>query len=324
MPLPLTLACWDYDRTRPLIDGRVKPDGIDLTVEVLRPRQMFPRMLEHQEFDVSELSLASHASLIGRGNSPFVGIPVMLSKIFRHSCIYVRADAGIRTPQDLKGKRVGTTQFSATASIFMKGMLQHEYGVHQRDIEWFIGGLDKPTERPLIPLDLPKDIRIEFLGDGETLEKRFAEEKLDALISILIPPSFLAKKPTIRRLFPDYKQAEKDFYKRTGIFPIMHTVAMRKDVYERHPWAAKSLYDAFRKAHALAFDELYDTDALRVGLPWLLEHIEELWSVFGTDWWSYGVEANLPTLTAVGQYVHEQSISPRVVAPRELFAPGLD
>ena len=321
--LKLHLACWDYDRTRPLIDGRVTPEGIDLDIEVLRPRQMFPRMLEHQEFDASELSLASHASLIGRGNSPFTALPVMLSKIFRHSCIYVRAGAGIERPEDLRGKRVGTTQFSATASIFMKGMLQHEYGVHQRDIEWFIGGLDKPTETPLIPLNLPADIRIHFLPAGETLEKMFAENRLDALISILIPPSFLARSPRMTRLFPDYKQAEKDYYRRTGIFPIMHTVALRRDVHAAHPWAAKSLYDAFKKAHALAFDELYDTDALRLGLPWLLDHIEETREVFGEDWWSYGVEANRPTLTAVGQYVCEQGISPRVVTPEEMFVPGL-
>ncbi len=322
--LKLKLACWDYDRTRPLIDGRVRPEGLDLDIEVLRPRQMFPRMLEHREFDASELSLASHASLLGRGDSPFTAIPVMLSKIFRHSCIYTRAGSRIERPEDLRGKRVGTTQFSATASIFMKGMLQHEYGVHQRDIDWFIGGLDKPTETPLIPLNLPPDIRIHFLPAGETLEKMFAEDRLDALISILIPPSFLAGSPRMRRLFPDYKQAEKDYYRRTGIFPIMHTLALRRDVHDAHPWAAASLYEAFRKARALAFDELYDTDALRLGLPWLLDHIEETRAVFGEDWWSYGVEANRPTLTAVGQYVFEQGISPRVVTPDEMFVPGLD
>jgi 4,5-dihydroxyphthalate decarboxylase len=157
--LPLTLACWDYDRTRPLIDGLVKPKGIDLKVEVLRPRQMFPRMLENQEFHASELSLASYASLIGRGECPFVAIPVALSKFFRHSCIYVRKGSGIRTPQDLKGKRVGTTQYSSTAVTFMRGMLKDEYGVEARDMHWFMGGLTKPTEAPLIPLDLPPEIR---------------------------------------------------------------------------------------------------------------------------------------------------------------------
>ena len=244
--LELKLACWDYDRTRPLIDGRVKPEGIKLNVEVLRPRQMFPRMLEHHEFDASEISLASHASLIGRGNSPFVGVPVMISKIFRHSCFYVR---------------VGS------------------------------------------------------------LEKMLAEDRIDALISIYIPPSFLKGSPKIKRLFPDYKQAEKDYYAKTQIFPIMHTLALKKATWEQHPWIARSLYNAFEEARALALDELYDTDALRLGLPWLLHHVEELWQAFGDNWWSYGVDANRSTLTALGQYVYEQGISPRVVTPEEMYLP---
>ena len=321
--LELKLACWDYDRTRPLIDGRVKPDGIKLDIEVLRPRQMFPRMLEHQDFEVCEMSLASHASLIGRGNSPFVAIPVMLSKIFRHSCFYVRADAGISKPEDLRGKRVGTTQFTATATTFMKGMLAHEYGVAQHEMHWFMGGLDKPTEHPLIPLNLPANVRLDFVPAGDTLEKMLAEDRIDALLSIYIPPSFLKGSPKIRRLFPDYKQAEKDYYRKTGIFPIMHTLAMRADTCRRDPWLAKSLYTAFETARAIALDELYDTDALRLGLPWLLNHVEELWDVFGESWWSYGLEANRPTLTALGRYVHEQGISPRIVTPEEMYLPGL-
>ena len=321
--MKLKLAFWDYDRTRPLIDGRVKAEGLDLDIEVLRPRQMFPRMLEHQEFDACELSLASHASLIGRGNSPFTAIPVMLSKFFRHSCIYVREGSGIEKPQDLIGKRVGTTQFTATAVVFMKGMLEHDFGVKQSQMHWYMGGLDTPTEVPLIPLNLPKDVTLDFVPEGDTLEKMLAEDRIDALVSIYIPPSFLAKSPKIRRLFPDYKAAEKDYYRRTGIFPIMHTVAMKRSVVEANPWVAQSLYDAFKKAKELAIGELYDTDALRLGLPWLLEHVEELWSVFGEDWWSYGVEGNRKTLEAVGRYVYEQGIAPRIVTPEEMYVPGL-
>ncbi len=323
-PLRLKLACWDYDRTRPLIDGRVKPEGVDLDIEVLRPRQMFPRMLEHREFDVSEISLASLTALAGRGDSPFVGVPVMLSRVFRHSCVYVREGAGIRGPRDLIGKRVGSTQFGATATVFIKGMLRDEHGVAQSDMEWFIGGLDKPTETPLIPLDPPADVKLSFLGPGETLEKMFAEGRLDALFSILIPPSFLAGAPHIKRLFPDYREAEKDYYRRTKIFPIMHTLALRRDVCEKHPWVAKSLFDAFLAARKTALDDLYDTDALRLGLPWLLDHVEELWSVFGKDWWAYGVEANRPTLEAVCRYVQQQGLSPRAVAPEDVFVGGID
>jgi 4,5-dihydroxyphthalate decarboxylase len=321
--LRLKLACWDYDRTRPIIDGRARPAGIDLSIEVLRPRQMFPRMLEHREFDASELSLASLAGLVGRGASPFIGAPVMLSRFFRHSCIYTRRGAGIREPRDLVGKRVGATQFAATATVFMKGMLADEYGVRQSDMEWFIGGLDKPTETPLIPLATPPGVKLTFLGTGETLEKMLAEDRLDALLSIYIPPSFLARSPRIARLFPNYREVEADYYRRTRIFPIMHTLAMRRDVHDAHPWAAKSLYDAFVAARDLALGGLYDTDALRLGLPWLLDHVEELWSVFGEDWWAYGVEANRPTLSALGRYVFEQGLSPRIVTPDEMFVPGL-
>jgi 4,5-dihydroxyphthalate decarboxylase len=315
----LKLAVWDTDRTRPLIDGRVTAAGIDLDIEVLRPRQMFPRMLEHKEFDASELSLASLAALIGRGDHSFIGIPVMLSKIFRHSCIYVRADAGIRAPADLKGKRVGTTQFSATAAVFMKGLLEHEYGVRQSDMHWYMGGLDHPTEPLLIPLALPKDVQLDFLPEGETLERMLAEDRLDALLSIYIPPSFLQGSPKITRLFPHYRDAERSSYQRTHIFPIMHTLAMRQDFHGAHPWAARSLFDAFSRAKEIALGELYDTDSLKLGLPWLLDHVEEARAVFGEDWWAYGIEPNRPTLTALGQYVYEQGLSPRAVTPEDMF-----
>lgn len=320
----LTLACWDYDRTRPLMDGRVRPEGIDLDIEILRPRQAFQRMLDKKEFQVSELSLASYAALKGRGNCPFVALPVALSKIFRHSCIYVRPDAGIRTPQDLKGKRVGTSQWSSTGLVFMRGMLQHDYGVKPQDMYWFMGGLNSFVEPPLIPLDLPKDIRLDFLSGAQTLERMFAAGELDALLSLYIPKLFLERRPNIARLFPNYKEAEQDYYRRTGIFPIMHTVVLREDVYRDHPWAARSLYKAFVQARDVAVGGLYDTDALRVALPWLIDHVEETWRVFGHDFWAYGLEPNRPTFAAVGRYVHEQGLCPRVVGADELFAPGVE
>jgi 4,5-dihydroxyphthalate decarboxylase len=210
--LRLTLACWDYDRTRPLIDGRVKAEGIDLEIEILRPRQAFQRMLDNKEFDVSELSLASYTALKGRGACPFVAVPVALSKMFRHSCIYVRTGAGIATPQDLKGKRVGTSQWSSTGLVFMRGMLQHDYGVKPQDMHWFMGGLNTFVEPPLIALDLPKDIRLDFLSGAQTLEQMFAAGELDALLSLYIPKLFLDGSPAIARLFPNYGG-------RTGLLP---------------------------------------------------------------------------------------------------------
>jgi 4,5-dihydroxyphthalate decarboxylase len=317
--LKLTLACWDYDRTRPLMDGRVKPDGIDLDIEISRPQQTFARMLNSQEFHVSELSLASYTGLTARGACPFVAIPVALSKIFRHSCIYVRTDSGIKTPADLKGKRVGTMQYGATAVVFMKGMMQHEYGVAAGDMHWFIGGLTAPAERPLIPLDLPKDIRLEFVREGQTLEAMLEAGELDALFSVYLPSMFLNGSPRIARLFPDFKQAEQDYFGRTGIFPIMHVVVVRKDVHREHPWVAQSMYRAFSAARDLAVNGLYDTDALRVALPFLLDHVEESWRVFGKDFWAYGVEPNRKTFEAIGRYVHEQGLAPRVAKVEELF-----
>jgi len=322
--LKLTLACWDYDRTRPLMDGRVRPEGIDLDIKVLRPRQTFQRMLDDQEFHVSELSLASYTALKGRGQCRFVAVPVALSKIFRHSCIYVRTDAGIKAPADLKGKRVGTSQYSSTALVFMRGMLQHEYGVAPCDLHWFMGGLNTFTEQPLIPLDLPKDVRLDFLPAGNTLERMFEAGELDALLSIYIPSLFLQGSPRITRLFPNFKTVEQDYYRRTRIFPIMHTVVLREDVYRQHPWAARSIYQAFRAAKDLAVEGLYDTDALQLSLPWLLDHVEEARRAFGEDFWSYGLEPNRPTLAALGRFVHEQGLSPRMVSPDELFAPEVE
>ena len=322
--LSLTLACWDYDRTRPLFDGRVKAEGIDLDLKVMRPREIFPRMLERREFDISELSFASFAMLKARGECPFVGLPIALSKIFRHSCIYVRTDAGIGTPVDLKGKRVGTTQFSATALVFLRGMLQHDYGVAPSDMHWFMGGLNTFTEQPLIPLNLPPNVRLDFLPSGATLEGMFSAGELDALLSIYIPSLFLKGSSRIARLFPSFKAVEQDYYRRTGIFPIMHTVVVREDVHQEHPWAAASLYRAFCAAKDLAIAGLYDTDALQLSLPWLLDHVEEAWRVFGRDFWAYGLEPNRATLAALGRYVHEQGLSPRTVVPEELFAPGVE
>jgi 4,5-dihydroxyphthalate decarboxylase len=322
--LKLKLACWDYDRTRPLIDGRVRPDGIDLEIEILRPRQAFQRMLDNKEFQVSELSLASYTALKGRGDCPFVAMPVALSKIFRHSCIYVRIGAGINAPQDLKGKRVGTSQWSSTGLVFMRGMLQHDYGVRAQDMHWFMGGLNTFVEPPLIPLNLPKEIRLNFLSGDQTLEQMFAAGELDALLSLYIPRLFLEGRPSIARLFPDYKRIEQDYYRRTRIFPIMHTVVLREDVYRAHPWAARSIYKAFVQARDLAVNGLYDTDALRVALPWLIDHVEEARRILGTDFWAYGLEPNRPTFEAIGRYVHEQGLSPRVVSADELFAPGAE
>ena len=317
--LDLNIACWDYDRTRPLTDGRVQPEGINLDITVLRPREIFPRMLQDQEFHASEMSLASYVILKARDQCPFVAIPVMLSKIFRHDCIYVRPDAGINEPADLRGKRIGLPQYSSTAGVFIKGLMQHEYGVSPQQMTWFMGGQDTPAPAPLVPLDLPADIHLEFIPEDKTLEGMLADGELDALFATYIPNLFLSGSPTIARLFPNFKEVEQDYYRRTGIFPIMHTVVIREDVHREHPWVAASLYDAFSQAKDLAVGGLYDTDALALTLPFLIDHLEESRRIFGSDYWSYGVESNRPALEGLSQYVVDQGLAPRVVSIEELF-----
>ena len=317
--LDLNIACWDYDRTRPLTDGRVQPEGINLDITVLRPREIFPRMLQDQEFHASEMSLASYVILKARDQCPFVAIPVMLSKIFRHDCIYVRPDAGINEPADLRGKRIGLPQYSSTAGVFIKGLMQHEYGVSPQQMTWFMGGQDTPAPAPLVPLDLPDDIHLEFIPEDKTLEGMLADGELDALFATYIPNLFLSGSPTIARLFPNFKEVEQDYYRRTGIFPIMHTVVIREDVHREHPWVAASLYEAFSQAKDLAIGGLYDTDALALTLPFLIDHLEESRRIFGSDYWSYGVESNRPALEGLSQYVVDQGLAPRVVSTEELF-----
>ncbi len=313
------IACWDYDRTQPLIDGRVRPKGLNPDFTVLRPQEIFPRMLQDQEFHAAEMSLASYVILQARNRCPFVAIPVMLSKIFRHDCIYVRFDAGINEPADLRGKRVGLPNYSSTAGVFIKGLMQHEYGVAPSEIDWFMGGQDSPAPTPPAPLELPDDIHLKYIPEDKTLEGMLANDELDALFATYIPTMFLNGSPKIVRLFPNFKEVEQDYYQRTNIFPVMHTVVIREDLYREYPWIASSLYEAFTEAKDMAVDRLYDTDALALTLPFLIEHVEEAWRIFGEDFWAYGVEANRPSLEALTQYVVDQGLARRVVGITELF-----
>jgi len=317
--LTLRLACWDYDRTRPLIDGRVRPAGIDFAVSVMRPREAFTRMLDREEFDVAEVSLASYARLKAEGDERFVGLPVALSRMFRHSCIYVRTDAGIATPADLRGRRVGAVRLDSTGIIFIKGMLTHDYGLAPDEVQWVLGGLEAPAHA-----NAPQRGHgaVETLGTGASLCAALERGKLDALISNHIPSPFLRGAPWLARLFPNYKLVEQDYFRRTRIFPIMHVVAMRADLYRRHPEGAARVYDAFCQARDMALAGLYDTDALRLSLPWLIDHLEETDCVLGRDFWAYGIKHNERVWNSFCAYQVEQQLSPRHVALDQLFVTG--
>lgn len=317
--LKLKMACWDYDRTRALIDGRIKPDGIDLDIAVMRPREAFTRMLEREEFDIAEVSLATFARLKAEGDERFVGLPVALSRMFRHSCIYVRAGAGIDRPQDLRGRRVGAAQLDSTGVIFIKGMLTHDHGVTPDQTQWVVGGLEKPA-RTVAPR--AGHGTVELLDERDTLIAAFQAGRIDAIISNHIPSLFVQRAPQMVRLFPDYKIVEQDYYRRTGLFPIMHLVAMRADRHRDHPFAVEAVYRAFCQARDVAVGGLYDTDALRLTLPWLIDHVEETRQVLGQDYWTYGAAANGNVWNALCDYQVEQKLSPRNAGLGRLFVTG--
>ena len=311
--LELTLACGRYDRTQALIDGRVQPEGVDLTFIPLRPGETFWRMLNHGEFDASEMSLSSYTILRSEGDTRFIAIPVFPSRVFRHSAVYVRADAKIERPQDLKGRRVGVGDYQMTAAVWVRGFLAHEYGVAPEDIAWVVGN-------PIRAIKPPEGIRLDILPAGTTLEEMLERGEIDALVSVMIPK---ALGTTIRRLFAEPRKVEAAYYAKTRIFPIMHTLVLKTSLYERKPWLAVSFYRAFCRARDLAYAHMYDTDALTVSLPWVIDEVEATRAIFGREIWDYSIAGSRPTLDALVAYLDEQKLSRRRMSVEELFVPNI-
>jgi len=321
-PLPLTFASCRYDRVEALCAGDVQPDGIDLKMIMFAAgREIFDRMVGAREFDVAELSSSEFISLMGRGDCPFVAIPVFPSRVFRHGYIFVNTRAGIRAPKDLEGKRVGVPLYTQTAAIWVRGHLMHDYGVALDTIRWVQGAVEKggshgsPHAPPLL-----KPVAIEVNASGRSLEELLAAGEIDALIGSRKPP-MLGRSPNIARLFPDFRAIEREFYLRTRIFPIMHLIAIRRELYEQHPWIAQSLFDAFGEAKARALARMHYGGSLSVMLPWLMSEVEEIDDLFGGDAWPYGIEPNRPTLEALVRYMVEQNFIPRALPIEELFVP---
>jgi len=311
--LKLTLACGRYDRTQPLIDGRVQPEGVDLTFLPLRPGETFWRMLNHDEFDASEMSLSSYTILRSEGDTRFIAIPVFPSRVFRHSAVYLRADSAIETPQQLKGKRIGVGDYQMTAAVWVRGFLMHEYGVAPEDVTWVIG-------RPVRTVKPPQGVRLEALPPGTTLEAMLERGEIDALASVMIPKTLGT---TVRRLFRDPRKVERDYYEKTRIFPIMHTFVLKTRLYEENPWLAVSFYRAFCRARDIAYYWMYDTDALTVSLPWVIDEVEATRRIFGPQIWDYSIEGSRPTLEALVTYLDEQKLSQRRMRVEELFVPNI-
>ena len=318
--LRMTFACWNYDRTRALMDGSVRPDGIELNYLNLSVEETFFRMLRHREFDAAEMSLSSYTMSLFR-DSPFIAIPVFPSRFFRHSCIYVNANSGIKEPKDLIGKRVGCPEYQMTAPAWIRGILSDEYGVPVDSVTYCTGGEEEPNRPEKLKLDLPSNIRVEPIGPDKTLSAMLAGGEIDALYTARMPSSYRNSGGKVKRLFEDYVPVEQEYFKRTGIFPIMHTVVIRRDVYERDRWVAQSLYKALCEAQRMTYEDLYQTAALKAMLPWTAAHVEQARRDMGDDFWPYGFARNEHTLSTFLRYSHEQGLSKRRLSPQDLFAP---
>ena len=319
--LRLTLACWDYDRVAPLISGQVVPEGIELVFQALPVEETFFRMARHREFDAAEMSLSSYCVTLGRPDPPFIAIPVFPSRMFRHGSIFVSAKSRIREPRELIGRRVGVPEYQMTAPVWIRGILADEYGVGPESVEHLTGGEEQPGREEKLKLDLPPAIRLRPIGPQQTLSAMLADGEIDALFTARAPSTLESRPGTVRRLFENYAEVERDWYRRARIFPIMHTVAIRREVYRANPWVAQSLYKAFREAQRLTYRDLRETHALKAMLPWLTAHVAELRREMGEDWWPYGVAANRHVLETFLRHHHAQGLSPRRLEVDALFAP---
>jgi 4,5-dihydroxyphthalate decarboxylase len=320
--ITLTLAAAPSDRIMPLVDGRVPVRGIELVYLPQLVEETFWRMARFQEYDVAEFSLSSYLIARDRGTPRLIALPVFPSRMFRHSAIYINTRAGITQPRDLIGRRVGIPEYQLTALLWIRGILSDEYGVLPEDIEWFIGGEERPGRQEKLPVDPPPRVRIRPIPPGTTLNQLLVEGELDALIAPRAPSAFLAGNPAVARLFPDYPAVEAEYYQRTKIFPIMHVVVLREEVLERYPWVARNLYEAFEAARRTTLVELHQTAALAVMLPWLHRELDRTRAILGEDYWPYGLEANRHVLETAIRYAHEQGLIRRRFALEELFAPS--
>ena len=314
--LRLTLACGPYDRTQALRDGTIAPEGIELNYITLQPAEIFWRMLQYQEFDVSEMSLSNYTSLISGGHSPFIAIPVFPSRVFRHGYFFINTKKGIEKPADLAGKRGGVPEYSMTAAVYMRGLLQHEYGVKPTQVEWVQGRTDR------LGRALPSDIKLTQAPAGTELGDLLEKGGIDFLMTANNPLSFRRGSPHVRRLFPNYMELEKDYYRRTKIYPIMHTVVIRREIYDRDPWVALSLYKGFVRAKEYSIRLLLETGSPKASFAWLQPMIEQEQAIIGKDWYPYGIEANRPTIEALLQYTMEHGLSDRRLTVEELFTPS--
>lgn len=321
--LSLSVAMGDYDRTRPLSDGQVQIDGVDPVFLRLTPEEMFFRSFRHADFDIAELSLSTFALRTSLGNNPYIGIPVFLSRSFRHSSIVVRTDRNINKPEDLKGKRIGIPEYQLTACVWVRALLEDEYGVKSSDIDWVYGGIEQANRIEKVTLDLPEGITLTPAPQGQTLSKMLDQGELDAVISPRLPSCFEKSGSKLKCLFDEPAVAAADYYRRTKIFPIMHLLGIRKELAEKHPWLPATIYKAFDQGKQHALKNLADIAASKVTLPFIEEQVNAASKLMGNDFWPYGLtDNNRNTLEVFLRHHFEQGLSKRRVTVEELFHPA--
>lgn len=319
--LQVSVAMGDYDRNRALYDGRVQIDGCDPVYMLLNPEEMFFRAMRSQDFDITELSFSSYLVKHAKGDCPYIAVPVFLSRAFRHTSIYVRKDR-ISKPEDLKGCRIGVPEYQLTAVVWARSILQDDHGVHAEDVTWIRGGIDTPGRPEKIKLDLPPEVKIEAAPEGMTISDMLDKGLIDAFIAPRPPSGAAFSNPNVAWLFDDPTSVAKDYYRRTGIFPIMHVVGIRKELAQQHRWLPAAVFKAFSESKGKALELLADTSATKVTLPFVEEQLKAARETLGQDFWSYGVERNRKTIEAFLHHHHLQGLSCRRVPLAELFDPS--
>lgn len=317
--LPLSVAGWDYDRTRALLDGRVPIEGCDAVFSVMTPEECFHRAWMKQQFDVTELGLCTYLTVVSRGVCPYIAIPAFVSRAFRHGAIFVRDDRGIEQPSDLRDKRIGVPFFEMAAAVWVRGFLWDDYGITAADIVWYQGGLEEPGQRPRAPLNLPDSFPLHNISPTATLSQMLADGELDGIVTARSPSCFDDSRGAVRRLFPDYRVREIDYFQRTGIFPIMHVVGVRKTLVELHPWLPAAVFAAYLRAKRIADADLQEVVAPKISLPWIAAEMEATQKLMGADFWSYGVPSNLATLQAASRYAFDQGLTVEPVSVAAMF-----
>jgi 4,5-dihydroxyphthalate decarboxylase len=316
--LHLTLATTDYDHVRDLANGAVRAEGIVLTAFTLPVEEVFFRFIKNREWDISELSFGKFIGFASQGNSPFIGIPVFPSRVFRHSAFYVRADRGIATPKDLEGKTVGIPEWAQTAGIYARGYLAETAGVDLTKIKWVQAGMNEAGREEKVEFTLPKGIQYRQRRDT-SISAMLLSGEIDAAICARVPDAFTSGGGKIARLYPDYRSEEMRYYGATGIYPIMHVIAMRRAVFERYPWVAMNLFKAFEQAKERSLERIRDLTASRIPVPWAAAIAEEWSKGFGGDSFPYGLEPNRKTLEAFCRFAHDQGVTAKKLTPDDLF-----